>query len=774
MVNKKPQMTNNLDTALECLRQINPAILSYEEWLAVGMALKDAGATATDWEAWSTADSRHKTGECQRKWAGFNGAAKVHPVGVGTLVKLCRDQGGSPPATDDGIGHELDWEDEIGPGIPTPRKAADVPPIVRQEWLQDEPLPPEPDNDWDGLADLQTYLRTLFQPDERVGIVTEAYESEPDKEGRTRWLPRKGFSDRTRDQILDALAKATDLGAVVGDWNESAGAWVRFNPLDGNGVSDSNVTAYRFALVESDELSIERQYAVYRKLELPIAALVHSGNKSLHAIVRIEAPDFPEYQRRVDMLYKVCKQNGLAIDRQNRNPSRLSRLPGATRGWKKGLPAHRQWTEEGRQWLVAVNIGQPSWSAWSDWLAAQNDTLPDPECLEAVWNNMPPLAPVLIDGLLRHGHKLLLTGPANAGKSLALLKLAIAIAEGGEWFGWQCTQGKVLYVNLEVDRASCFHRFRDVYEALGIEPKNIAKIDVWNLRGKALPLTELAPKLIRRALKGRFVAIIVDPIYKILTGDENSAHEMALFCNQFDRVCSELGASVIFCHHHSKGSQGGKDAADRASGSGVFKRDPDALLDMVELQIDDARRKQISNRCECDAMAAEFELLRPEWRSDCSEDDQKDATKLQAWAEAVGLGDAVRAARPRAIAEAARVTGWRVECGTAREFAKPESVRVWFRYPLHQIDQTGLLDDALADGEEPYKRNPKEAGQAKAERTIGETREAVEASRTDAGVTKFDDVVEFLGLNQRTVRYRLKNAGYTVEKGLVLDTEESI
>ena len=78
-------------------------------------------------------------------------------------------------------------------------------------------------------------------------------------------------------------------------------------------------------------------------------------------------------------------------------------------------------------------------------------------------------------------------------------------------------------------------------------------------------------------------AIIFDPLYKINQGDENSASEMGKFFNQLDHICSKLGTSIICCHHHSKGSQGGKFSMDRASGSGVFARDPDALLDMIQL-----------------------------------------------------------------------------------------------------------------------------------------------------------------------------------------------
>ena len=94
------------------------------------------------------------------------------------------------------------------------------------------------------------------------------------------------------------------------------------------------MTAFRYALVESDEMNLEEQHAMIRELELPVAALVSSGGKSLHAIVRIEAGSFEEYRSRVDYLYAVCEKNGLKVDRQNRNPSRLSWLPGVMRRGK--------------------------------------------------------------------------------------------------------------------------------------------------------------------------------------------------------------------------------------------------------------------------------------------------------------------------------------------------------------------------------------------------------------------------------------------------------
>ena len=187
----------------------------------------------------------------------------------------------------------------------------------------------------------------------------------------------------------------------------------------------------------------------------------------------------------------MCNKNGLKLDIQNRNPSRLSRMPGVMRNDKK-------------QYLLDTNIGKENWNEWREWIESVNDDLPDPESMADVWDNLPELAPPLIDGVLRQGHKMLIAGPSKAGKSYALIELCCAIAEGKKWLEWNCTQGKVMYVNLELDRASCLHRFKDVYTALGIAPDNLSNIDIWNLRGRSVPMDKLAPKLIRRASKKNY------------------------------------------------------------------------------------------------------------------------------------------------------------------------------------------------------------------------------------------------------------------------------
>lgn len=742
---------------LPLLNYIDPASLSYDGWLSVGMALKHEGYTASDWDEWSRNDARYHTGECFMKWDSFQGTSS--PVTGGTIFHLAVENGFVPSTMhDDGRG-ALDWDASI--------KYDNDYQLLDKSYIDGKEIH-EPKH-WNPVQEIVKYLDTLFESDDIVAYSTESYAKTNEATGEVeKYLPAKGAYDRTAGELINKLLRCDGkINEVLGDYNEQAGAWVRFNPMDGKGVKNENVAQFRYALVESDNMDLEKQNAIVRELELPIATLVYSGSKSIHAVVKIEATNKEEYKKRVDYLYKICKKNGLNVDEQNKNPSRLSRLPGFLRGDKK-------------QFIIDTNIGKASWDEWYQHIEDLNDELPDPESLIDFWEDMPPLAPELIKGVLRQGHKMLIAGPSKAGKSFALINMSIAIAEGHNWFGWECTQGKVLYVNLELDRASCLHRFRDVYKAMGIEARNISNIDIWNLRGKTVPMDKLAPKLIRRAYKKGYIAVIIDPIYKVLTGDENSADQMAHFTNQFDKVATELGSSVIYCHHHSKGSQGGKKSMDRASGSGVFARDPDALIDLVELELtEEIRKQQINSMTAKIYQDAINKMNRPYMEQFVGLDDLQSSFQMRNHFERavtnvkdrVTVNDAVTAQ----TAKIENSTAWRVD-GTLREFAKFKPRNIWFSYPTHTVDETGILADIQLDDNTPsWKKNLEKSGkkQSPAQRKK-DRKEAFETaySALNDGIQPVtqEDMCEYLGISSRTFKRRMEEIdGYKLDGNLVVE-----
>lgn len=330
----------------------------------------------------------------------------------------------------------------------------------------------------------------------------------------------------------------------------------------------------------------------------------------------------------------------------------------------------------------------------------EGDGLPSVISLDKYKNHVPKLSDELIQGVLRVGHKMLISGPSKAGKSFLLMELCIAIATGGEWLGFPCKKGRVFYINLEIDPNSCITRFLKIYNALGITDTNDMKnIDIWNLRGHAVPLDELVPNLIKRTKDRHYDAIILDPIYKVITGDENNASEMAKFCNQFDRICTETGCAAIYCHHHSKGAQGSKRAMDRASGSGVFARDPDAQLDIIQLELTEEQKSKLQDQ---------------------------------------------------------NITAWRVE-SSLREFPNIVPVNMWFVHPIHLVDEDGTLLKSAAQGSFAAVRAKNSKYTTREERKERLDR-AFQTCQAEApgGNVKVEQIAKNLNVTDKTIRSYVK------------------
>ena len=594
-------MTN----AKELLKYINPD--DYDIWMKVGAALKHEGESVDLYREWSMASSKYKEGDCERKWKSFNENTSTIVTG-GTIYQMAVEGGYKPEKSTEALDiHDL-WLDEA---------------IIDTGFVSLEAIP-KPQKNYDAKGDMLEYFTSLFESGDYVGICTEFWHDDEAE----KWKPSGHGQNRTAEDIISKLTHGS-IKQAIGSVNEKAGVYVRFNPLDGHGENNRNVTRRTYCLIESDKDSLERQYSLIKAMNLPVRFLIHSGGKSLHAIVHVDAVNEAQYRERVNKLYQFCKKNGLTPDEQDKNESRYSRLPGIKR--------NGNW-----QYIIARNIGAESYEEWEKWAAEQVDDLPEDVSYASVMGDLPPLKPELIPGVLRIGHKMLLAGPSKAGKSFLLINLCISIAEGIDWLGMPCKQGRVLYVNLELDSSSCFHRVDEIYRRLGIEPKHPENLQIWNLRGHAVPMNRLAPLLIQRFKEKQYEAVVIDPIYKVITGDENNATEMSQFCSYFDQVATEMGVSMIYCHHHSKGAAGKyANAADRSSGSGVFARDPDAILDLSQLKTESNEEK-----------------YKEQYPDACEE-----------------------------------LTAWELS-GTLREFPPMKFKRLWFDYPIHRLDVYNFLASA--------------------------------------------------------------------------------
>jgi hypothetical protein len=257
-------------------------------------------------------------------------------------------KGGITPDLRNGFFHH----DSILRPLPKPKPSAAVRAcegwldgrVVREEDLYTE-SPLKPDRG-DFRRDAQLVMESLYNETDCLNIVckhTLNNHGKANPSGPGKSLPS-----------LDWCRWFTDKGVPSAE----AGAWMRPNPVTefgsgaGGAVMDADVVAPRFLLLESDCLPLELQLSAIASFRLPIAAVLTSGGSSYHAWVHLNCHDQEEYAEQAGRILNAASRFG--FDAANKNPSRLSRLPGVVRTVKP--------QGDGKQRLVYLNP-DPKWRA---------------------------------------------------------------------------------------------------------------------------------------------------------------------------------------------------------------------------------------------------------------------------------------------------------------------------------------------------------------------------------------------------------------------------
>ncbi len=181
--------------------------------------------------------------------------------------------------------------------------------------------------DWPpGWEDAVAFLRNLFLPDDWVCCVYHKRE-----------LAIWGQSVRWRDQWIEEIER-------LGREGKPLPLRIMVNPLShvptprkGQRLfrGDSAVAAFRNLVAEADGFSLPLQLAFWGGFGKihgweRVRALIHTGGKSIHGILRMDVGGFEDWKRCVPGLVKDIF-GAMEFDSQNQNPSRFTRLPGAVR-----------------------------------------------------------------------------------------------------------------------------------------------------------------------------------------------------------------------------------------------------------------------------------------------------------------------------------------------------------------------------------------------------------------------------------------------------------
>jgi hypothetical protein len=118
---------------------------------------------------------------------------------------------------------------------------------------------------------------------------------------------------------------------ITGDWRELERLRTETNPIGRTRRAEECIATFRFALLESDRADPMQWLRALVQLPLPIASIVTSGGKSIHALVQINAPSKAAWDEiaRGFLLPLVAP---LGADPAALTAVRLTRLPFILRG----------------------------------------------------------------------------------------------------------------------------------------------------------------------------------------------------------------------------------------------------------------------------------------------------------------------------------------------------------------------------------------------------------------------------------------------------------
>lgn len=378
------------------------------------------------------------------------------------------------------------------------------------------------------------------------------------------------------------------------------------------------------------------------------------------------------------------------------------------------------------------------------------------------------LDPELIEGVLRVGQIFMFSGASKAGKSFFMIELALSIATGRKLLDkFQCKEGKVLLLNLEINENSYEDRLEKVAGTFGLTRSDYSKnLYVKHMRGMNVFLPDITDELIASMLEDQlndperrpYSAIIIDPIYKVMDGEENSARDVGNFFNLLDKISKVTKAAVFITHHHSKGFQGEKKSQDRASGSGVFARSPDVVCDVITLAVKTETRDALHNSFMANQWRKLLDALTDEWDENVTESQKEQAQFMADHYRTMSGISTYKMKKLRADFEMQfdefidNMVPMRFEF-TLRDFKPIKPVNVFFHAPVHALDRDNVL--SMADPETQSFEKKHESASDRRRHTLNSFRECVDALIEEKGEATYGEVMTKLGISRNTLKTRL-------------------
>jgi RecA-family ATPase len=452
----------------------------------------------------------------------------------------------------------------------------------------------------------QKLIEIAFEPDEFVSIGC-GFIGEPRDEQTGEVKKYHAIDGGSTWTVKELIGKLKTKDSRLFHFGNH-GAYIRINPILDGGKGDEHVTDFRHALVECDNGTKEEQLGALQKIGLPITAIIDSGGKSIHAWVRIDARDRKEYDERVSLIYRFCKESlGMDLDEGNKNPSRYSRLPDGVRTRIDKKTCEEIVDADGRpiidvQRLLAHSLPGKPWSEWSAEVATNIERTYKRFDLDEMLDFRPADDPDCLVGnrWLGKGGSFVLTGEPGHGKTSLALYFLSKWAIGEAAFGLDPDRPlKCVFVQAEND-------FGDMAEPLKgqIDRKSLSENENKLLKDNLIILQDCestGPAKFAEMLQGiidefKPDVVVADPLMSYAGCDLSRQDQMSGFLyNTLNPLIKKAGVLLGFVHHDKKP---GKDKDGKPSNSRAMHNSFGSVVisawarEMISLVCTDEQKKQ--------------------------------------------------------------------------------------------------------------------------------------------------------------------------------------
>ena len=171
-----------------------------------------------------------------------------------------------------------------------------------------------------------------------------------------------------------------------------------------------------------------------------------------------------------------------------------------------------------------------------------------------------PMPPIIHDGILPLATKLLLYGNEKLGKSFLAQQICECVSMGEPWLGVGTTKTRTLLMQFEIPLLLFRERIIRPNDNWFIGTVHNLKLDTKEGRKEINEIVEnVRPGL-----------VVLDPFYKILSGDLNDASLVQGVLDSIDDLVFKYGCAVIIVHHTNK--------MENIQGSRRLQQWPDTLV----------------------------------------------------------------------------------------------------------------------------------------------------------------------------------------------------